>query len=557
MLSISAQALIMFHPALFKLIGLLWRGSARQFRNSLKTARGLVMTGFIVSMIVYGIGSLYFVTHVAGKTPKIGGIFNDVQNDFLTLGLFVFTSGILLFSTGEATIFFTASEAAFLFPAPISRKQLVAYKLFNSLLGIMTVSLFFACFSTPSFSMLVPRLVGTLMTISFLQLLTMNVAFTRQLLEEKTSVLLRRSLGAVLAVAVLLALFQTSTTVQDLDVLKLSKAFQSSFAGRWMLAPFQLFTLMLRAPDWTTFLPYGSLILLLDLVLLTLVFRLDALSLESAMATSEKLTARLKMVQSKGVWQALARANPSVAKRKIQQLPYWGGIGPVVWQKLTTTFRSSNKLFWLLTAAIAGAATLVYFMSRAKSPPHVPPIVGSIGMAYMSLLICLSIQNEIERVGFLKSLPLSAMAVVLGELLGFVVLLSVIQSLFIAILAGCFPAAATWLWCGALLTFPLNFLLFGVDKLVFYIYPTRMAKGTPGDFQAAGKQMVFMMMKMLILGGAALIVGLASLPGALLFQSPVVAAATAAIVLVIECLVLVPFLIAAYDRFDPGMAITA
>lgn len=547
----------MFHPALFLLIRLLWRGSARQFRSGLKTARGLIMTGFIAAMILYGLGSLYFVTHMANKTPKIGGIFNDIQNDFLTLGLFTFTAGILLFSTGEATIYFTASEAAFLFPAPITRKQLIAYKLLNSLLGIMTVSLFFACFSTPSFSMVIPRLAGTVMTISFLQLLTMNVAFTRQLLEEKTHVLVRKWLGLALAVAIVFALFQSSVVVQDLDLLKFSKAFQSSLVGRWLLAPFQLFTLMLRAPDWLSFLTYGSVVLLTDLVLLTLVFRLDALSLESAMATSEKITARLKMAQTKGIWQAMGRANPLVAKRKIRPLPFWGGIGPVVWQKLTTTFRSSTKLVWLLVAAIAGAAALVYFMSRAKGPPQMAPIVGSIGMAYMSLLICLSIQNEIERVGFLKSLPLRAVSVVLGELLGFVVLMSVIQSLFIVILAGCFPDAALWLCCGASLTLPLNFLLFGIDKLVFFIYPTRMAKGAPGDFQAAGKQMIFLMMKMLMLGAAMLIVGLASLPGALLFHSPVIATVSAALVLLIECVVLVPLLIAAYDRFDPGMAVTA
>lgn len=547
----------MFHPALFLLIRLLWRGSARQFRNSLKTARGLIMTGFVVTMIAYGIGSLYFVTHMAGNSAKIGGLLNDVQNDFVTFGLFTFTAGILLFSTGEATIFFTASEAAFLFPAPFTRKQLVAYKLLNSLFGILTVSFFFGCFSTPNLSMLIPRLAGTVMTISFLQLLTMNVAFTRQLVSDKTSVRLRQFLGLVLAVAVAVALFQSSSVVQDLDLLKLSKALQSSLVGRWLLAPFRLFTLMLRAPDWQAFLLYGGCILLIDLALLTLVFRLDALSLESAMATSEKLTARLKMVQSKGVWQALGRANPAVSQRKIQQLPFWGGIGPVVWQKLTTTFRSSNKLVWLLVAAIAGAAAVVYFISRSKSPPEAAPMIGTIGMAYMSLLICLSIQNDIERVGFLKSLPLSAFAVVLGELLGFVVLLSAIQSLFIGVLSECFPGVAVWLWCAASLTLPLNFLLFGIDKLVFYVYPTRMAKGAPGDFQAAGKQMVFIMMKMLMLGAATLIVGLASLPGALLFHSPVIATASAAIVLVIECVVLVPLLIAAYDRFDPGLAVTA
>ena len=114
---------------------------------------------------------------------------------------------------------------------------------------------------------------------------------------------------------------------------------------------------------------------------------------------------------------------------------------------------------------------------------------------------------------------------------------------------------APWLLCGALLVFPLNLLLFGIDKLVFYIYPTRLAKGAPGDFQNSGKQMIFMTLKMLMLGAAAFVVAIAALPGALALQSPIVAVACAGFVLVIECGALVPLLIIAYDRFDPSTTI--
>ena len=85
---------------------------------------------------------------------------------------------------------------------------------------------------------------------------------------------------------------------------------------------------------------------------------------------------------------------------------------------------------------------------------------------------------------------------------------------------------------------------------MFYIYPTRLAKGAPGDFQNAGKQMIFMTLKMLMLGLSVAIVGLGSLPGAIGWQSPQIAVIGSAIVLCGECVVLIPLLTIAFNRFD-------
>ena len=114
------------------------------------------------------------------------------------------------------------------------------------------------------------------------------------------------------------------------------------------------------------------------------------------------------------------------------------------------------------------------------------------------------------------------------------------------------PLIAGWLICAAVLSLPLNFLLFGIDKLVFYWYPTRMVKGAPDDFQNAGRQMLFVLLKMLLLGGGLTLVGVAVIPGAML-QSPLLAVIPAAVVLLAECAGLVPLLTYAFHRFDPSV----
>jgi ABC-2 type transport system permease protein len=545
----------MFHPALWKLIRLQWRGSFRQIGRSLKTVRGIFFFCFIVAMSLYGLGSLYFASVLSSRSAQFSGAIDKIQDDFLPLGLLFFTSYVILFSTGEATVYFTAAEAAFLFPAPITRKQLLSYTLLKSLLGMAGVSAFFAMFTGAAIQMAVARWLAVLLTLIFLQLLTMNVAFLRQVMEEKVHVQVRRILGIIIGAAVLVALVQTSNAAVGQDFIALWRAFQESTVASWLLAPFQIFVRALRARDWMTFITYASILLIIDLLLLSLAYRLDALSLEAALAISEKMTARIKLFQSKGAMHAFGPANSSVAERRIPQFPFWSGVGPVLWQRLTTTFRSSTKLLWVAAAAIAVAGGLVYLFSRVDKGNSVPgPIAGVGAMAYMSFLLSLMLQNDIERIGYLKSLPIRSLSIVVGDWIGFPILLSMLQSMFIASLACFFPHIATWLVAGALLTLPLNLLLFGVDKLVFYVYPTRMAKGAPGDFQKAGKQMVFMAMKMLMLGAAALIVVLASLPGALLLQSPLVAVASAAFILALECGAMIPMLVVAFDRFDPSIA---
>jgi hypothetical protein len=544
----------MLHPALWKLIRLMWRGAFRQMRSSLKTVRGVFFFGFIIAMSLYGLGSLYVASMFASQSQQFSGTIGQMRDDFLPIGLFCFTCYVILFSTGESTVYFTASEAAFLFPAPISRKQLLTYSLVKSVLGMSAVSFLFALFSSPGFALVIPRWMAIALTLLFLQLLTMNVAFIRHILQEKIRAQVRQAVSVLVGIVVLVALFQATKQLGDGDLQSIWKAFRYSTAATWVLAPFQVFVRALSAEDWVSFLPYAGILLLIDLVLLQIAYRMDALSLEASLAISEKMTAKIKMMQAKGVAGAFGPSNSSVARRRFPQLPFWGGIGPVVWQRMTTTFRVSNRLLWLLAGVVAVAGSVVYFVGKNdKSNGMIAPIMGMGAMAYSSFLLSLMIQNEIERVGYMKSLPIRSVAIVIGDWIGFPILLSIIQSLFITGVACFYPTVAPWLLAGAALTLPLNLLLFGIDKLVFYIYPTRMAKGAPGDFQNAGKQMVFMALKMLMLGGGVLIVVLAALPGALALHSPLVAVLSAAVVLGIECVALVPLLVIAFDRFDPGI----
>ncbi len=222
----------MFHSALWKLIRLKWRGGFRQMWRGMKTLRGAVQTGFILLMMAYGVGSMYFVGRMSSSTPAAAAMVLDRIQDVVAFGLFAFSTWAILFSTGEATVYFTASEVAFLFPAPFQRRHLLTYKLLQSLLGVSFLSLIFSLFFAHGFFSWLGGYVGCLLTLAFLQLLTMNVAFVRQVLEAKSNVLIRRVLGYSVSLWVLIAVTQMIVNAPSGDFMALAISFRSSTAGR-------------------------------------------------------------------------------------------------------------------------------------------------------------------------------------------------------------------------------------------------------------------------------------------------------------------------------------
>ncbi len=543
----------MFHAALWKLLCLKCRGGFRQAGRSLKTVRGVFQFVFMLTMMCWGFGSMIFFTHMSAASPTAATGMIDRMRDLATFGIFSFTTWTVLFSTGESTVYFTTSEVAFLFPAPFERRQLLSYKLLQSLFGILFVSLLMSFVFARSPVLWMSGFLGSMLSLAFLQLLTMNVAFLRQVFEARASVFVRRVIGIGVLSLLLMAVLQTVADAPSGDFSSLANAFRNSSSGAILLAPFGVFTRMLFPVNLSMFLTSFGTVLILDLCLLVSAYRLDGLSLEAALAISEKMTARLKRLQSKGVSQVFGSPTSQSAGRRLPLLPFWNGLGPIIWQRVTTNIRTSLKLFVLLGGATLLAGGLAFSIHRKNPAEPMAALGAAIGvMNYVSVLISLSLQNEIERVGYLKSLPLSSRSIVLGELLGFVALISAVQASLYLGLCVMLPSVAGWLIFAAVLSFPFNFLLFGIDKLVFYVFPTRMAKGAPGDFQNGGKQMMFVFLKMAVLLVCLALVGVAIIPGAVM-GSTLLAVIPAACVLLAECAGLIPLLSYAFHRFDPSV----
>ena len=97
-----------------------------------------------------------------------------------------------------------------------------------------------------------------------------------------------------------------------------------------------------------------------------------------------------------------------------------------------------------------------------------------------------------------------------------------------------------------------NFVLIGVENLLFLLFPTRVMVTTPGDFQAMGRNVLSQFAKILGLGGAVAVAAVAGAVGYLLTGRTVWAGAAAWLASALFAAALVPLLGWAFQAYDVG-----
>jgi hypothetical protein len=518
----------------------LW-GWLRRIGRSLGSVRGILLVVF---------GSLVFVpwvlTWFRGDVPP--GQHTAEVRRYGPLALAAYCVLELLIST-EGSITFSAAEVNFLFPGPLSRRQLLAYKVTttfgSSLLSAAVLTLFLRQYALT----LAGAVVGLLLAMLFVQLFPMALALLASSLGARAYNRRRKVVLAALAVLAAVALVGAMRGQSGRELLV---ELERSEVAQVLLAPFRWFVSAFTAERlWPDLVQWAGLGLLVDACLLAVVFALDAHYLETSAAASERAYARLQQLRQGGPGMTSAAG---WARLSVPALPSWGGVGAVAWRHLVTAVRSPR---WLLVVLFV-TAMMVYSALSGRDRAGEPEPSGP----FVLILVCLlalvippllpfDFRGDIDRMDLLKTLPLPAWRLVVGQLLVPVLLVSLLQVILLAVLMAVDQAVDPLLLGGAAFVVPVNFLLFGIDNLLFLWFPTRQVQASPGDLQTMGRQLLLYMAKMLalvvILGVAALFGFIVSLP---LGMNWVVVAAVGWLVLAGFVVGLVPLVALAFRHFD-------
>jgi len=541
--------------ALWNLLLLRFRGWLRRLGRSLVTVKGVLVALLCLVFLAPVILALVFHSMSGATEPSAAEPMEAIRR-FAPLALLLVCVLNIVTAAGEQAISFSPAEVNLLFAGPFSRRQLLAYKLVSSFIIVLVIALVITIGLSPFTSRIGAAYVGLVLGMMFLHLVIVSVVLIGSMIGAQAYNRRRRWALGFVVVLVTLMLLNVGSGIFLLSPRELLEAVEQTPVLVVVLTPFRWYVNAFTATEyWPDLAQWGLLGLAVDVALAVVVFALDAHYLETAANAGEKVYATLQKVRATGL---AFQARPGKARFPLPDLPWWGGIGPIAWRQLTTALRSQGILlgYMFLLAMIL----LIPLIGSQKTGAAQSNLASwTIGfMAWISFLlapmITFDFRGDLDHMDILKTLPLRASRIVLGQLLTPVLIVSLVQWLFMAVLILFGPRLD--LLVGAIaFILPLNLLLFGIENLLFLWYPSPPAAAMAGNYQMMGRNMLLMLAKFLIMG---LIGGMAGLIAAPVFilmelvQGPSLLASLTVAWLLISAFAIgpVPLVALAFRRFD-------
>lgn len=484
------------------MIGLQLRGWARFLGRNLRTVKGALLA--LVGLTFFGLWLASLIL-----TPRAGGADPEVVRRFGPAILLGYCLLNVVTSSSERAVYFTPAEVDFLFPAPFDRRTLLAYKVALSFLVGLPTTLFLTVVLQTHAAWFWGAFLGLLLAYLFLQLFTMAVNLLATAIGARLYTRGRRLILVGLLVGIGILALRSGPGTSDL----LQRA-ERTIVWRIVAWPLSRFVETFLAQEvWPDLLVNAAMALGIDLLMLVVVFALDADFMEASASASARIYAQLQRVRrGEGVGPRSGKARFS-----LPTLPWLGGIGPIFWRQLTTAVRGLGRLLFLLL--IFGTLMVGPSLTGGSGEGDLHVVGTAVGMVvamslFLTTLVPYDFRGDVDRLDVLKSLPVAPWRLAVGQLLTPVLLLTLVQWIVLGVVQGVMGRVAPLLLVFAAFALPFNFLLFGLENLLFLLFPMRLTAAAPGDFQAMGRNVLFLLAKTFSL---ALVGGMAALMGGLVY----------------------------------------
>jgi hypothetical protein len=541
------------NAALWLLIGLQVRGWLRYLLRSLRTLKGALLA--LVGLAVFVPWLLALVLTPRPSDGMLGHDLRDAGPALLLLYCFM----NVVFSTGERAIYFPPAEVNLLFPGPFGRRELLGYKIVSTLVISLPTALLMSLMLRAYSSWFTALFAGMLLIVLFMQLFSMTINLLAISVGARLYTRGRKlaaALAVLLAVALLLQVGGSPRQWQPEELLRKLLAVPAWKIVSWPLRAF--FDAVTAQRLWPDLVQSATLGALVNLFLAGVIFALDAQYLEAAAVASARIYARMQRLRRGGMGSGEGLRRGGTARMSLPMPPWLGGVGPIAWRQLTTAARGADRLLLLLLilGVALGAPMLATLRDEQENALLVLALVALWLTLFMTTMLPFDFRGDIDRLALLKTLPLPPWRLAVGQLLAPVLLMTVLQAIGLAVVAWTSPPSdwllPAYLACAAYVP-PINFLLFALDNLLFLLFPTRLMAATPGDFQALGRNVLFLVAKATVLG---MVCGVAGMVGGVAYmvlgESLLMAALAAWPVVVLSAAALVPLVAWAFTIFDVG-----
>jgi len=266
-------------------------------------------------------------------------------------------------------------------------------------------------------------------------------------------------------------------------------------ALRWLLIPFAPFGRTITAPRlFPDLLLWGGLAAGIDLALLAAIVRLDADYFEASLDISRKMHENMKRFREGGLGAMLVTdSKPRRVRWSLPDLPHLAGAGVLVWRQLTTAVRGASRIA-LFLAIVCLPFGILAFLVMSGDEWLWGGMLGGVSAIYMPVFLRHDFRGDLNKMDWMKALPLNPMAVTIGQLLAPVLVASAFQVLVVGACAAV-SGYATPLLLVILFAPLLNMLLFAVENAFFLLFPARLTMVAPGDFAAMGRMYLMFLLR--------------------------------------------------------------
>jgi hypothetical protein len=483
---------------------------------------------YLVGAIVGGLYFYYYLLRAFMRGGR-GAVAPAHLEIWESIAAFFFMVVVLLawvVPHSRSALAFTEAEVAFLFPAPITRRALINFKLLKSQSAILFSSLLMTVIGRGlGGGNFLIRAIGWWAMLSMFNLHLLGSSFALTMLMDRgISNWQRRAffLGVVAVAVAGVYLWMRATLPplpSDLDIAKITDyARQVLQAGPlpWLLLPFRLMVAPYFAADFTQFLrALGPALAIIGLHYWW-VSRANVAFEEASLERSRKDADRVAAVRS-GNWRGMKKPKKAVRPPFVLS-PVGNPAAALFWKNLVSAGQYVTTRIWLLLvwcAIIAGG------MLRSGGAHVVNLQMGILFLAGMLAVMSLisgpqllrnDLRQDLPAADLLKMYPMPGWQIVLGEVLAPAVMLAAVQWLLILVAAIFCPRQiqahsvllATRVGVGVAAALALPFvdlvaMIIPNASVLFFPAWFQLGKEGPRGFETTGQQLILMFGQMFVL----------------------------------------------------------
>jgi hypothetical protein len=536
------------NPGLAFLLRSTFRGFFRRMGRRMRTLRGFVSTVFgLLFFAVLLASQVMAVTY--GRSPP-----GDHGELVLTVSVLLLVLMIPTLVAADAP-FFWPQEVQFLFPAPLTRGELLLYGMVRSGWVQAFSGLWLGLMAMRAAYHPLASLATGLMAMIYVFVLGHLLGLVKLAVGDRLPPPARAAVKPVLAVAAGAAAFAFYRRTQAVGM---GDAVGEAFASSWLriaTLPTRPLAETFAARSWGEGLAWGGLTLALIAGAAAASMASGVDYRERSLVSSARRFERLRRMRASRTGYAAA-TGPAKRRLPVPALAFLGSAAPLARRQWLELGRGLRTLWGLLfTAVLAFFYVIVMpgFLDEDTTNAVgitlvvlviVFPLLGSAGFS-------IDFRRDLERMAYLRSLPLPPMAVAVGQVFTAAAVIAVVN---LALLA-CAAALAGWHVAPELAAMaaagaaPVAWLSVALENWLFLLFPSRTQADGGQQNAFMGKQIIKLLFKMVLLGIVAVAAGLAGAGGAWLAGGWGAAAGVVVIVL-LACAGATALLARAYSGFD-------